>query len=281
MNVMKKIIYLLLSMSMAPLASTAQEGYRPLLSDGKTWNEYADGPVRICKKLYLNGDTVIGGETYKKLYEHTTYISYDNPADADSLPDRLLLPVREESHRVYASDYGKEKLLYDFTMQPGDSMMVTSYEWLRVTSIDTVSAGGSLFRRIHLAHVTDEATPWEYMTDREWPSDRPRITEEKALWVEGVGSDRGLTAFFGWRGSAAPYAKTSIFDNCMENGKTLFTYNDFNAPAWKDLETGGHCLACGVNGDGKVHLTFDMQGRRLAVNPRKGVYIRDGRKYVR
>ena len=79
------------------------------------------------------------------------------------------------------------------------------------------------------------------MTDTEWPSDRPRITEKTALWVEGVGSDRGLTAFFGWRGSAAPYARTSVFDNCMENGETLFTYNDFNAPAWKnpiDMLTG-------------------------------------------
>ena len=220
---MKRLFLLLFAV--APLVATAQPDYRPMLCEGRVWNEHAGAGLYWTKTLYLNGDTVIEGETYKKLYEHATFIINGDTV----ITDKLQVPVMEKDRRVYAYIHRKVTV-YDFTLQPGDSLVLGAQEWVRINKIDTISVKGERYRRFHVTHVMKD------FLGVEWSGD----ADEDAFWVEGIGCDKGLTALFGWLGTAAPYARLSIFDNCTENGETLFTINDFNAPAWKDPEAGGY-----------------------------------------
>ena len=207
----------------APLVATAQPDYRPMLCEGRVWNEHCGAGLNMAKTLYFNGDTVIEGETYKKLYEHTTFINNGDTV----ITDKLQVPVMEKDRRVYAYIHRKVTV-YDFTLQAGDSLVLGKQEWIRINKIDTISVKGGLYCRFHVTHVMKD-----YL-GVEWSGD----ADEDAFWVEGIGCDKGLTALFGWMGTAAPYARTSVFDNCIENGETLFTLDDFNTPAWKNPDTG-------------------------------------------
>ncbi len=115
------------------LPESYDSDYKPMLEDGKTWhyvmrgnNESAD--IAEFKKLSLNGDTIVNGKKYMKLY--------DRRIDSDlSESVSLCALLREDaaSRRVYcivvaqlpdcdssmtyngAADYpGEEVVLYDF-----------------------------------------------------------------------------------------------------------------------------------------------------------------------
>ena len=211
---MKKTFLLLFAV--ASLVATAQPDYRPMLCEGRVWNEHAGAGLYWTKTLYLNGDTVIEGETYKKLYEHATFIINGDTV----VTDKLQVPVMEKDRRVYAYIHRKVTV-YDFTLQPGDSLVLGAQEWVRINKIDTISVKGERYRRFHVTHVLKD------FLGVEWPEYESGDADEDAFWVEGIGCDKGLTALFGWVGTAAPYARLSIFDNCMENGEKLFTLDDF------------------------------------------------------
>ena len=54
---MKKTFLLLFAV--ASLVATAQPDYRPMLCEGRVWNEHTGSGLNMTKTLYLNGDTVI------------------------------------------------------------------------------------------------------------------------------------------------------------------------------------------------------------------------------
>lgn len=231
---MKKIFLLLFAV--ASLVATAQPDYRPMLCEGRVWNEHAGAGLYWTKTLYLNGDTVIEGETYKKLYEHATFIINGDTV----VTDKLQVPVMEKDRRVYAYIYRKVTV-YDFTLQPGDSLVLGKQEWVKVNKIDTISVKGERYRRFHVTHVQ------KGFLGLEQPDDGPETEGEDALWVEGIGCDKGLTAFFGWQGSSAPYARISVFDNCINDDEVIFTSNDFQVPLQKTI-------VCDLNADGVVDV---------------------------
>lgn len=220
----------LLLLTSIPLLSAAQGGYKCLLEEGKSWHESADfGALRLDVDLFLSGDTVIDGESYHKLYESTIVL---HPGiDGESLEaasPKLRVPIREEGQKVFIYTYGKH-LLYDFSMQPGDSLMIGTNEWVKVNAIDTVAVGDALYRRFQLSHVQDNATA----RGQQWPESESRQETEETFWVEGIGSDKGLTSLFAWYGEAAAYASKSRFDSCQMNGECIFIADDFVATAYR------------------------------------------------
>jgi hypothetical protein len=64
--------------------------------------------------------------------------------------------------------------------------------------------------------------------------------------------------------------------SCYENGECVFTSQDFNtASGINDFRaTSGLTKA-------KSSEYYDLQGRRLAAPPAKGVYIQNGRKVLK
>jgi len=64
--------------------------------------------------------------------------------------------------------------------------------------------------------------------------------------------------------------------SCYEDGKCIFTQKDFRSePGVDRIEELSPALSK------REEAIFDLQGRRLNAVPAKGLYIRDGKKYVK
>lgn len=92
----------------------AQNQYLPLLEDGKEWNyRIAYGNQIFTDSMSITGDTLIGGQLYKKVI--------NDWASMDSL---LLLREDTTARQVYFLLDSTEYLLYDFSLELGDTVTI-------------------------------------------------------------------------------------------------------------------------------------------------------------
>ena len=143
------------------------------LADSTYWREVQvqtmGGSPSVVREyqMYTLGDTIIEGKTYLKLYNDALYFKYCGA-------------VREEAGKVYSrlqlheSETDNEILLYDFTLEKGDSFSLdSSIVWLAgsedliVFETDSVIlATGEKRKRIHFNH--------------------------EQIWIEGIGNLNGF-----------------------------------------------------------------------------------------
>ena len=92
------------------------------------------------------------------------------------------------------------------------------------------------------------------------------------LIVEGIGSETG----FLYIENITTNGASTQFVECRDKGQRIFTCEDFNATSGiNDFRaTSGLTNA-------KSSEYYDLQGRRLAAPPAKGVYIQNGRKVLK
>jgi hypothetical protein len=168
-----KNIFLCLILLCLSIASSAQE-YHPLLEIGKTWNVLTVTMADWYTSTYqLGGDTLISGTNYKKLYAENN-VNYSQ---------EYLGGIREEpsGQRVFFFDQNEtgEGLLYDFSLQPGDTVAVQS---------NMASKGFQLtFHVDSIDRVTDESG---FSRKRLLLSYGSKNFGEE--WIEGIGSMQGL-----------------------------------------------------------------------------------------
>ena len=297
---MKKIhsvfVFVFLSLlATIPVSMLAQEqtqlkevAYHPFVKESKVWNcqtikrqsesgsVYALYQVTTNYSLYIDGDTVIGGQSYKKVHETVKTVDkqllYTSPAEAAQGMEEVVhqdvntttlhrLFLREADKKVYALNTrpssgadATEYLLYDFSLAAGDKVPSEfPIAGTFISSVDTMAARGRYFRRYHLG-------------PREYGGYEP-------LWVEGVGHPGGpFNSISIMTNDGAVY----ILQSCYEDGECIFTCDDFNLPG---LTAGiGPLLTTVPEATGAV---YDLQGRRLAAPPKKGVYIENGRKKIK
>ena len=87
-----------------------------------------------------------------------------------------------------------------------------------------------------------------------------RLSINGGYWVEGIGPNTDY-----WRSNIS----------CYENGKLLFSKDDFDKEAYKRVENGVNSITVQKS---EESATYDMGGRRINA-PRKGdIYIQDGVK---
>lgn len=139
------------------------------LSEDKQWNvrNYFWGDIKT-EIYWLKGDTAIDKTSYKKLWY-----------SMDSLIENKYLQgfLREQDQKVfYRPLVGNEGLLYDFSLEVGDTVEIISL-WCSdptekiVESIDTETYFGA------------ERVRWHFNSDYEF-------------WIEGIGSQSGLIHSF-------------------------------------------------------------------------------------
>ena len=196
-----RIITLALTFCGLALTAGAQTGSQCLLSQGKTWNcslnevVVSDNDDVVRQTTYycdfIDGDTIVNGLKYYKLYR--------NLDGSHELTEYL----REDSRKVYAwSIHNKEEvLMYDFGASAGECITVGGISEHTVEKVDSVLVGSRLFKRMELYGIK---------------------------WVEGVGSNFGLSNPCG---SLFNDGKEYTLLSCYENGKCIFTKDDFNRPA--------------------------------------------------
>jgi hypothetical protein len=245
---------LILILSLIPVILSAQDGYEPFIVEGKVW--YYDyvtyvGTTResYTYKMYFNGDTVIGGKNCKYLIE-----------ERPNTPLYVAGACYEEDGRVWMiyrrfSSSPQPRLLFDFSCHEGDTL-TNLYCWgddsFKVQGVETVSSFGRERRLVSLSSV-------------KYPEN------SVGYWLEGVGSRYDM--FDIWPGVAASVK----FLSCEMNGNVIADQSSFGDAA---LPTSGVWQTTPENNDIPPEF-FDLQGRRLASPLSHGIYIQNGRKYVR
>ena len=223
-----------------PLSIMAQNSYFPLLEEGKKWHY-----------TYWNQMTGV-------TYQFVEYLAGDTIIDGRNYikncrQDGVVVGLfREDNGKVYVynSLQKNEMLLYDFALSVGDIAESWSEdEGIMVTDIGEIDTGGISRKKIFFCHYSGEDIDY----------DRPDF------WVEGMGSHGGLMILF-----PNTLAGNSVHLDYIEMPDgTTFDFKDTNSIRF--VENGGE-----MN-----RHTFDLQGRKVSKKHLpKGVYIRDGKKYI-
>jgi hypothetical protein len=184
---MKNLLVLLLFFTVQPV--TAQL-YQPLIRTGIYWEQFWWGPS-ICNttgahRVFFNGDTLVNGLTYATIYENPIVpLILPGPFCAPFGVDTSLvglntwLAIREDSVTqqvlIYDFNEGAEFLLFDFSLQAGDTFVSphTTYgNPFVIDSIKTITTNDGISRRMFFGTF-------------------PIAMQSK--WIlEGIGSSSGL-----------------------------------------------------------------------------------------
>ena len=269
--------WLMIVYCLAAQAQMEQMEYRPFAQDGKTWESQVG---LIMENVYGNrfdGDTIIGGENWKKVYNY-----YGMPEFNYS----YYAAIRDVGNKVYAIAKGsnRPRLLYDFSLKEGylvkcgkegnafgclldkdeqpDTLLGFQFvAYLRVERIDTIKARGMQHRRFTLTLLDAFKEPFR---------GEEQVMIGNVVWVEGVGSGAG--PFSPWM-PLPP--KDSFLQSCYIYKTCLFGYPDF----YENDETNA-VGSTPFMGNGSS-IIYNLQGIQMMGKPKKGVYIQNGRKYVK
>lgn len=252
--------------SISASAQSSQLDYRPFAQEAKLW----EAQVGLIKEnVYgnrIDGDTIINGEMWKKVYNYTFSPDFNYTYYA---------AIRDAGQKVYAIAKGstRPRLLYDFGLKvhdmvrcgvegnafgclldegekPDNLLGFPFVSYLRVERIDTIRVRGLEHRRFTLI-----------MLD----AFRERMqTVDKIIWIEGVGSGAG--PFSPWM-PLPP--RGTFFQSCEIDRTCIIGYSDF-------YENSVTNAISNIQSYKKIGTIYDLQGRRLMKDPEKGLYIQDG-----
>jgi hypothetical protein len=235
--------------------------YVPFVEEGKTWNcthGYAGDllhPLMVDCIFTIKGDTVIGENSYKKVF--CQYEEYYGDKEL-----HFNCAVREDSYKVYIveQEVNKEILLYDFS-QPKETLLIEinnrKYPRLPGYHLGTcptnqysfkLEKGGENFIIYYgtwfegVGYV--DGNPFALLTNDDM------FNNGKGIWVVSCKKETTLFYQFDWLSEPdLPSETTSIEKH---------PYSFFS----------------------EASSFFDLYGRRLTTQPKHGLYIRDGKKYV-
>ena len=162
---------------------TPQMSYRPMIEDGKVWKVGAvnsGNPAQWVEYYYFDGDTIIDGKTCKRMmrqryvnpdFAESNYISQDKSLSYEGA-------WYEEDQKVYAYKDHQFKLLYDFSANANDTLLIDSQPYV----IGPKQTGGirgfkGVYRSVFPCSGIDTS----------------RSDFWFARWLEGVGSIDGPT----------------------------------------------------------------------------------------
>ncbi|GAB5418068.1 MAG: hypothetical protein Crog4KO_31480 [Crocinitomicaceae bacterium] len=124
---------------------------------------------------YINGDTVVNAQTYKKFYKRGQSNMSTGPTGPPCGPfttyDDLAHLVRQDGSQIYLWNGVSDTLLYDYDIAIGDTFPVTYNvcdEYIVLDSIQTVMVAGQQRNRYFFTETT--TTSWSSMTEGVgWP----------------------------------------------------------------------------------------------------------------
>ena len=248
-------------MVMAQDNNTNGSDYLPFVKAGKKWNVIRsdfDGGYHHEYYRLMNEEIVKDGKTYMKMYR--------SEDDLDVVYDTGLF--REEDRKVYRFDDERqeEHLMFDFSLQAGDTYETYSYNdqkmvSYKVLSVDNYTEGPEVIRYDYDEERDSMVTHHRLL--RKWTVRRMDNNLEKT-WIEGAGSLEGplgnlqdvvlpgLTkdylAYVEYKGK--PYLPFSFYDTM---NKQIHGCN---------LPTGAEDYE---NYDKHHKLTYELEGSRLHI----------------
>jgi hypothetical protein len=222
--------------------------YEPFLVEGKEWlcewEHGITGDKRI-ERYMLQGDTVIDGVVWKKMYENGVCYRV----------------WREENKKRYAlriNDSGSvPELMYDFNLSVDDTLLTINhtdtdnYACYRVKSQDTIVQNDCTY---HLQTI------YFYLVQ-----DGEKNELSEVLWIEGVGSEFCPTMNLPYVGNP-----TTLISCTWPDGRQYVT--EYGKKYLKGIRS--------IKNEEKNNAIYDLQGRKVA-HPKQGeIYIQNGKKYI-
>jgi hypothetical protein len=180
-----KIVLLFYSLFFLLLCQAQGQEYRPLAVDGAQWIVRMDSPetmwpVEDLWEYYCNGDTILDGLTYAKIYKRSLVVTQDPPPFDANGEYQLSGFIRDDiaNRKVYAiainaiseCPANEEFLMFDFSLQPGDPFKLCLIP--------------DAFPEDTLTYISEDGA-FGFIT-------RVFYTLNGQIGYEGIGSDHGL-----------------------------------------------------------------------------------------
>ena len=175
-------------------------------SDGVWIEEENQKENSSIRQLYCIGDTIIGDDSYNKLYEFSIYFFAPGYYPDTSFTHYIGAIRNNDSKQVLFVNKGSqsETLIYDFNLNLGDTIpFEIPVEYFIIREIDSIEICGSYHRR-YINYLGNSSCTSSYL-------------------VEGIGYSNGLLGYF------------NTFGNC-ENYSTLTCYVEWNNQSCSDCD---------------------------------------------
>lgn len=273
---LKRFLVWILSVTFIILAKaqTSRIEYRLFAEEGKTWETQVGGIMENVYGNQINGDTIINGESWKKVYNYVGFPEFNYTYYA---------AIRDVGKKVYAIAEGstKQRLIYDFDLKEGDIVncgvegnafgclldkdenpdMLLGFlflSYLQVEHIDTIMARDLTYRRFTFSLLD---------SFKEYYRKGEESVLDNVVWIEGVGSGAG--PFSPWM-PLPP--RGSILQRCDINKTCIFGFPDFY-----ENEKPSAAISPQL-AKKRSRTVYDLDGRQQLKALQKGVYIQNGKK---
>ena len=239
--------------------------YRPMLVDGRCWkyryhhfeeSEGEDGHTKYDETVsdqsyYLDGDTIVGGEEWRKMYcEMNGKRSYAGAWTEKDLKVYCIQPGSNEQNA---------ELRFDFNFLPYEySSFMTPLDVAYFSHVDTISVNGELYLRHNFLERRQLA---------------------RLSYVEGIGGMHGLYPFP--LPSPTCICDYEDFVGVFEGDKCIFKPEDFSREGYT---SGIGRVSNNPRATKHDDAIYSIQGNKVTKSQGdrlpKGVYIQNGRKFV-
>lgn len=283
---MKTRLFILILMAFSYISGSAQNspmGYRPFAQDGKIWHCQVGLIKENSYDNRIDGDTLIDGVNWKKVY------------NVPDLGKYYYAAVRDVDKKVYAIAKGsnRARLLYDFSLKEGDivrcgiegnkfgcllekgeqpdSLLGFEFEaYLKVNRIDTITDYDH--NQVHRVFILTLLDAYEYpLMDV-----RGEVSiYNNVVWIEGVGSYTG--PFSPWMPLPA---QNFTLRSCSVNKNYIYGYPDDYEPYYFEWEGDEDEVETAVSNNNNYgnNTLFNLFGIQMTRQPERGIYIQNGKK---
>lgn len=244
------------------LCSNVMSQFLPVFEEGKCWvvdiTKWGE-EVLFTYTYIVRGDSIVDGISYKKVY----ITSKDNLEDL-----ALYYLAREENGVVYFRENDKEHVLFDFNRKVDDEFIFETelnspdFDYRGVVrDISTLEGGDGITRRCFLFDVL-----YRYNKNEEefYPAPYPYT------FIEGIGeAEHGIMLDYCIGCTGGGVAKL----RCVHNSKNEHLFGRES-----------DCISVGIDGvletTDEARSIYDIEGRKLNVEPHREIYIKNGKKYI-
>ncbi len=236
------------------MAQSRSHDYLPMLKPGKTWtcSRLSESDYqRFTYSYKLEYETIVQGTHYMILWLNDIEIYGDDGWHPYAY-------VRESDRKVFILYEGKEEesVLYDFLMQQNGVLILPNNIQIENDACFETNYNGKI--------LTVQVYNISYIVDRPDVG----VPDWGVECLESVGYNIDPFCTDRW------FTMSPRLESCHEDGECVFKGKDFGTFIPLDIST----MTISVKDSGNNF--YDLQGRRINSLPVKGIYIRDGRKYV-
>lgn len=233
--------------------------YKPMIQKGKVWNfeithTYTKEKVELVRNYTLTINENMGEGGWFKVYK-----TFENEGFEGEFYQEDSYYWVGEKDKVVSETYkntDSPNPLIDFSLHKGDQCVVDYDYYYRIVDKDYIRVKGHTYRRLHI-DVNQDGIADDY-------------------WVEGIGTKNysHITPFMKLTGGRFWYDTPRLL-SVYKEGICIFGRADFDTPG---MTSGIEKNAC--NSAKQIYGIYNLLGCRLTSAPRKGIYIKNGRKMI-